>query len=63
MIMQCANILDKQTILEHLPFLTVDEIPQILERLEQEEAERMPFIDEQEDDEDEKEENDDEKGN
>lgn len=63
MIMQCANLLDKETILEHLPFLTVDEVPQILERLEKEEAERMPFIDEQEDDEDEKEENDDEKGN
>ena len=43
MIMQCANILDTQTILEHLPFLTVDEVPAILERLEKEEADRMPF--------------------
>lgn len=43
MVMQCANILDVQTILEHLPFLTVDEVPAILERLEKEEAERMPF--------------------
>jgi len=48
MIMQCANLLDKQTILEHLPFLTVDEVPAILERLEAEEAERMPFVEEQE---------------
>lgn len=40
MVMQCANILDTQTILEHLPFLTVDEIPTILERLQQEEMER-----------------------
>ena len=48
MVMQCANILDTQTILEHLPFLTVDEVPAILERLEKEEAERMPFVEEQE---------------
>lgn len=40
MVMQCANILDTQTILEHLPFLTVDEIPTILERLQKEEMER-----------------------
>lgn len=54
MIMQCANILDTQTILEHLPFLTVDEVPAILERLEKEEADRMPFEEEQEENEDEK---------
>ena len=54
MVMQCANILDTQTILEHLPFLTVDEVPQILERLEKEEADRMPFEEEQEENEDEK---------
>lgn len=48
MVMQCANILDTQTILEHLPFITVDEVPAILERLEAEEAERMPFVEEQE---------------
>lgn len=41
MIMQCANILDTQTILEHLPFLTVDEVPVILERLQNEEMERV----------------------
>lgn len=63
MIMQCANILDKQTILEHLPFLTVDEVPQILERLEQEEAERMPFIEDNSDDDEKQEENEDEKSN
>ena len=54
MIMQCANILDTQTILEHLPFLTIDEVPAILERLEKEEADRMPFEEEQEENEDEK---------
>ena len=55
MIMQCANILDTQTILEHLPFLTVDEVPVILERLEKEEADRMPFAENNDDDDDEKE--------
>lgn len=40
MIMQCANLLDTQTILEHLPFLTIDEVPVILERLQAEEIER-----------------------
>ena len=63
MIMQCANLLDKQTILEHLPFLTVDEVPQILERLEKEEAERMPFIENNSDDDEKQEENEDEKTN
>ena len=41
MVMMCANILDTQTILEHLPFLTVDEVPVILERMQAEEAERI----------------------
>lgn len=41
MVMQCANILDTQTILEHLPFLTVDEVPEILERLQSEEMNRF----------------------
>ena len=63
MIMQCANLLDKETILEHLPFLTVDEVPQILERLEKEEAERMPFIEDNSDDDEKQEENEDEKTN
>ena len=44
MIMQCANILDTQTILEHLPFLTVDEVPTILERLQVDEMDRMPNV-------------------
>lgn len=47
MIMQCANILDTQTILEHLPFLTVDEVPAILERLQTEEMERFENVDEE----------------
>lgn len=51
MVMQCASILDTQTILEHLPFLTVDEVPSILERLQDEEADRMPFEKEEQDDE------------
>lgn len=41
MIMQCANILDTQTILEHLPFLTIDEVPAIMERLQNEEMSRV----------------------
>lgn len=48
MVMMCANILDTQTILEHLPFLTVDEVPAILERLQTEEMNRItsePFVD------------------
>lgn len=54
MVMQCADILDTQTILEHLPFLSVDEVPVILERLQQEEMERIvnqpPLEDDKEDD-------------
>lgn len=41
MIMSCASVLDAQTILEHLPFLTVDEVPGILERTQREEIERF----------------------
>lgn len=40
MILQSANYLDDKTILNHLPFLTPDEINGILERKEKEEAER-----------------------
>ena len=61
MIMQCANLLDTQTILEHLPFLTVDEVPEILARLEKEEADRMPFDDDNSDDEGEEDEDEKEK--
>lgn len=56
MVMMCANILDTQTILEHLPFLTVDEVPVILERMQAEEAERIvnqPMIEEEEEEEEE----------
>lgn len=61
MIMQCANLLDTQTILDHLPFLTVDEVPEILARLEKEEADRMPFDDDNSDDEGEEDEDEKEK--
>ena len=39
-ILQSANYLDDETILKHLPFLTPDEIDDILARKEEEEAER-----------------------
>ena len=41
MVMMCANILDTQTILEHIPWITVDEVPAILERLQDEEMNRV----------------------
>lgn len=41
MVLQAAQFLDTQTILEHLPFLSPDEIEDIMERKEAEEAERM----------------------
>lgn len=41
MVMSCASILDNQTILEHLPFLTIDEVPAILERITKQEVERL----------------------
>lgn len=41
MVLQAANYLDAQTILEHLPFLSPDEIEDILERKQAEEAERF----------------------
>lgn len=40
MVMMCANILDTETLLNHLPFLTVDEIPGILKRMQAEEMNR-----------------------
>lgn len=40
MVLQSANYLDDETILKHLPFLSVDEIEDILKRKEEEEAER-----------------------
>lgn len=40
MVLQSANYLDDETILKHLPFLTPDEIDDILARKEEEEARR-----------------------
>lgn len=37
MVIECANYLDDETVLKHLPFLTADEIQMILERKQQEE--------------------------
>lgn len=39
-VLAAAQYLDTETILNHLPFLSPDEIPEILERLNREEAER-----------------------
>jgi hypothetical protein len=41
MVLQSAQVLDLQTILKHLPFLSPDEIEDIMERKQAEEAERM----------------------
>jgi len=41
MVLQAAQFLDTQTILEHLPFLSPDEIEDIMDRKTEEEAERM----------------------
>lgn len=41
MILQAAEYLDEQTVLEHLPFLSPDEIEDIMERKQEEEAERF----------------------
>lgn len=45
MVIQCANVLDTETILNHLPFITVDEIPGILERMQKEEMNRFASVD------------------
>ena len=41
MVLSAAQYLDEQTVLEHLPFLSPDEIEDIMERKEVEEAERF----------------------
>lgn len=41
MILSAANVLDDETILKHLPFLSVDEIDDILYRKDKEDAERF----------------------
>ena len=40
MILSAAQLLDKETVLNHLPFLSPDEIPAILERTQEEEMAR-----------------------
>lgn len=40
MVLQAAQYLDDETVLKHIPFITVDEIADIMERKEQEEADR-----------------------
>ena len=40
MLLQAANYLDSETILKHLPFLSPDEIEEIMERKQEEEMER-----------------------
>lgn len=56
MILAAAQYLDDETILKHLPFLNIDEIDEIMNRKDKEEAERFAALakapdDEQEDDE------------
>ena len=41
MILQAAQYLDSETILKHLPFLSPDEIEEVMERKQAEEAERF----------------------
>ena len=41
MILQAAQYLDDETILKHLPFLNIDEIGEILERVDREEMDRF----------------------
>lgn len=41
MILQAAQYLDSETVLKHLPFLSPDEIEEVMERKQAEEAERM----------------------
>lgn len=41
MVLQAAQYLDKETILKHLPFLSPDEIDEVMEKVQQEEMERF----------------------
>lgn len=50
MILAAAQYLDTETILKHLPFLSPDEVDGILDRVEQEEAERFAEVDDENDD-------------
>ena len=56
MVLSAAQYLDNETILKHLPFISVDEIDGILERMTLEEAERIEDMPEDEDITEEKEE-------
>lgn len=44
MVLQSGNYLDDETILKHLPFLTPDEVDEILARKEEEEARRYKLV-------------------
>lgn len=47
MVLSAGNYLDDETMLKHLPFLNIDEIDEILERRDEEEAERFADDEEQ----------------
>ena len=51
MVLSAAQYLDTETILNHLPFLTPDEVDGILDRLVEEESARFTDVEEQEDEE------------
>jgi len=46
MVLSAAEFLDNETILKHLPFLNIDEIDDIIKRLDREEADRFEQTDE-----------------
>ena len=45
MLTMAAQWLDEETVLKNIPFVTVDEIPEILKRKAAEEADRIPLVD------------------
>lgn len=47
MVLSAGDYLDSETILKHLPFLNIDEIDEILERKDAEEASRFEMVEEQ----------------
>lgn len=53
MVLSAAGVLDDETILRHLPFLTPDEVDGILDRKAQEQMERMPLVEGDDDGQDE----------
>ena len=48
MIMECSSVLDTEAILNHLPFLTHDEVEEILKRSEDEQLVSFGFGQEEE---------------